>query len=114
MGLVNSTGMATRRSQGRLAREDSIHPTHLPTYPHLDRPMEKPTLQEVGKLMEAVEDPVNHTLERMIPLERIFYSQDTIKSAFHDGSPLETKSIQPEWNMHVVDMDGEWFTLNNR
>jgi len=101
---------------GGLTRADSVRLSSItrtvPTYPHLDRNLGKPSLHEVEKTLEAAEQA--HNLERILPLESIFYCQDTIRSTFHDDSPLEPASIQPDWIMHVVEMDGEWFTLNNR
>ncbi|KAK3235086.1 hypothetical protein CYMTET_54693 [Cymbomonas tetramitiformis] len=52
--------------------------------------------------------------DRRLSLHSIFYSKNTIRDEFEDGTPLELGSVQPDWRLHVVRHRGSWHSLNNR
>eukprot|EP00241_Pyramimonas_parkeae_P010377 CAMPEP_0114253262 /NCGR_PEP_ID=MMETSP0058-20121206/16291_1 /TAXON_ID=36894 /ORGANISM="Pyramimonas parkeae, CCMP726" /LENGTH=234 /DNA_ID=CAMNT_0001367281 /DNA_START=1360 /DNA_END=2064 /DNA_ORIENTATION=- len=84
-----------------------------PTYPHLGQVGDHaPTVEELKQVFETAEGQMGFS--RRMALRRIFYSQDTIKEGFWDDSPLEVSSFKENWKMTVVDIDGRWYTLNNR
>lgn len=46
----------------------------------------------------------------------VFYTQESIRGRFHDGSRVREENIKEGWTMRVTQhpTTGQWFTLNNR